>query len=159
MDLILGVDIGGTTTKIGVVREDGVILSQAAVIMCANSEPADFVKRLVRQVEGLMTTSPKSYHLPRHLRAVGVGAPNGSFYSRKIEYVPNLQWSGIVPIASMIEERLKIPTFVTNDANAAAAISGDALALEIFEDTGRLFGEQLAVILGGAALAWNAMAH
>ena len=48
MDLILGVDMGGTTTKIGVVREDGVILSQATAIMCANSEPADFVKRLVR---------------------------------------------------------------------------------------------------------------
>ena len=36
-----------------------------------------------------------------------------------IEFAPNLPWKGVIPLAAMFEERLGIPTALTNDANAA----------------------------------------
>ena len=44
---------------------------------------------------------------------------NGNYYSGTIEFAPNLPWKGVIPLAAMFEERLGIPTALTNDANAA----------------------------------------
>ena len=41
------------------------------------------------------------------------------YYSGTIEFAPNLPWKGVIPLAAMFEERLGIPTALTNDANAA----------------------------------------
>ena len=54
------------------------------------------------------------------IKGMGVGAPNGNYYSGTIEFAPNLPWKGVIPLAAMFEERLGIPTALTNDANAAA---------------------------------------
>ncbi len=51
---------------------------------------------------------------------MGVGAPNGNYYSGTIEFAPNLPWKGVIPLATMFEEAMGIPTALTNDANAAA---------------------------------------
>ena len=51
---------------------------------------------------------------------MGIGAPNGNFYSGAIEYAPNLPWKGVVPLADMFSKALGIPVALTNDANAAA---------------------------------------
>ena len=52
-------------------------------------------------------------------KGIGIGAPNGNYYSGTIEFAPNLPWKGVIPLAAMFEERLGIPTALTNDANAA----------------------------------------
>ena len=54
------------------------------------------------------------------IKGIGIGAPNGNYYSGTIEFAPNLPWKGVIPLANMFEERLGIPTALTNDANAAA---------------------------------------
>lgn len=54
------------------------------------------------------------------IRGIGVGAPNGNFYTGNIEYAPNLPWSGIIPIAKMMSDKFQLPVTLTNDANAAA---------------------------------------
>jgi glucokinase len=53
------------------------------------------------------------------IKGIGIGAPNGNYYSGTIEFAPNLPWKGVIPLAAMFEERLGIPTALTNDANAA----------------------------------------
>ena len=45
------------------------------------------------------------------MRGIGVGAPNGNYYTGTVEYAPNLPWKGIIPLAKLIEN--------TNDANRA----------------------------------------
>lgn len=55
----------------------------------------------------------------RQDKGIGIGAPNGNYYSGTIEFAPNLPWKGVIPLAAMFEERLGIPTALTNDANAA----------------------------------------
>ena len=54
------------------------------------------------------------------IEGVGVGAPNGNYFNGTIEYSPNLPWKGIIPLAQMLENKLKLPVTITNDANAAA---------------------------------------
>ena len=57
------------------------------------------------------------------IKAMGIGAPNGNYYTGTIEFAPNLPWAhdGIVPLAQMFSDRLNgIPVGLTNDANAAA---------------------------------------
>ena len=51
---------------------------------------------------------------------MGVGAPNGNYYNGTIEFAPNLPWKGVIPLSAMFEDKLGIPTALTNDANAAA---------------------------------------
>jgi glucokinase len=54
------------------------------------------------------------------MRGIGVGAPNGNYYSGTVEYAPNLPWKGILPLAKLIQNRFQLPAVLTNDANAAA---------------------------------------
>lgn len=57
------------------------------------------------------------------IKAMGIGAPNGNFYTGSIDFAPNLPWAHdhSVPLAKMFSERLGgIPVGLTNDANAAA---------------------------------------
>lgn len=57
------------------------------------------------------------------IKAMGIGAPNGNYYTGTIEFAPNLAWAHDtkVPLAKMFSEKLGgIPVALTNDANAAA---------------------------------------
>ena len=40
------------------------------------------------------------------IKGIGVGAPNGNYYNGTIEYAPNLQWRGIVPLADLITAKV-----------------------------------------------------
>jgi glucokinase len=54
------------------------------------------------------------------IKGIGLGAPNGNFYTGTIEYAPNLPWKGVIPLAKLAEDKFKLPVTLTNDANAAA---------------------------------------
>ena len=54
------------------------------------------------------------------IKGIGVGAPNGNYFTGSIEFAPNLNWKGVIPFVQMLEERVSIPVTLTNDANAAA---------------------------------------
>ena len=51
---------------------------------------------------------------------IGMGAPNGNFYTGQIEYAPNLHWKGVVPLADLVTAKFGLTAKLTNDANAAA---------------------------------------
>lgn len=54
------------------------------------------------------------------LRGIGIGAPNGNYHNGTIEYAPNLNWKGVIPLAGMLKKTFHLPVVLTNDANAAA---------------------------------------
>jgi len=54
------------------------------------------------------------------MKGIGIGVPNGNYYSGKVEHAPNLRWKGILPLARSVEKKSKLPAVLTNDANAAA---------------------------------------
>jgi glucokinase len=56
------------------------------------------------------------------VRGIGIGAPNGNYYTGTIENAVNLVWGGgvAIPFAKLMRDKLEIPVALTNDANAAA---------------------------------------
>jgi len=114
--LAIGVDIGGTGTKFGIVDRIGNVLFSSEMSTKKHKTIEIFIDELHEQ---LSTLIDKAGGIGR-MRGIGMGAPNGNFYSGTIEYAPNLPWKGILPIAKLVSDKFKLDVTLTNDANAAA---------------------------------------
>lgn len=114
--LAIGIDIGGTGTKFGIVDRNGNILFSSEISSRNHSQVEDFIDELHGALYELIERAGG----PGRIKGIGVGAPNGNYYSGTVEYAPNLPWKGIIPFAKMLEEKFKLPVVLTNDANAAA---------------------------------------
>lgn len=112
----IGIDIGGTNTKFGVVDRDGRILVQDRMLTNEHETVQEFIEELHQKLDPMIKDAGGTDKFV----GIGIGAPNGNFYTGSIEYAPNLKWKGIIPLASMIKERFGLPAQLTNDANAAA---------------------------------------
>lgn len=112
----VGIDIGGTTTKFGIVDSKGHILSQDRILSNEHEVVEDFIDDLYEKLYPMILKVGG----PAKFKGIGMGAPNGNIYTGTIEYAPNLKWKGIIPIADLIEKKFGLPTKLTNDANAAA---------------------------------------
>ena len=113
---VVGVDIGGTGTKFGIVDNVGNVLFSSEMSTKKHAQVHTFIEELN---EKLIDLIDKVGGVGR-IKGVGVGAPNGNIYTGNIEYAPNLPWRGIIPLAKMIQDKTKLPVKLTNDANAAA---------------------------------------
>jgi glucokinase len=111
----IGIDIGGTNTKIGVVDPDGKILAHSKLLTTDYPKIASFVEALDRAIQDLLEKSGFV-----ELAAIGIGAPNGNYHKGTIEQAPNLAWKGVVPLCEMLSKYYPVPVVLTNDANAAA---------------------------------------
>lgn len=111
----IGIDIGGTNTKIGVVDMDGNILANSRITTTNHPKIASFVSALDAEISGLLETAGDE-----ELAAIGIGAPNGNYLKGTIEQAPNLAWKGVVPLCDMLSKFFPVPVVLTNDANAAA---------------------------------------
>ena len=120
--LAIGIDIGGQSSKCGVVTHDGIILCQSVVTSLIDSFDeyltllANTVKDLVRQTADRGTVA-----------GIGIGAPNANRLDGTIRYAPNLKWArgadgkpGVVYLADRLQEATGLHVRITNDANAAA---------------------------------------
>lgn len=113
---VVGIDIGGTNTVFGVVDARGTIVSVGSIKTGAYAEINDYVDEVCKNLLPLIIENGGV----DKIKGIGIGAPNGNYYNGTIEFAPNLPWKGVIPLAAMFEERLGIPTALTNDANAAA---------------------------------------
>lgn len=111
--LALGIDIGGTNTAFGLVDRKG------KLHFSGNIRTRDFhtAEGLARQIYEEIIPKLSS---PGELAGIGIGAPNGNFHQGTIEFAPNLQWKGVIPLGEIFQKVFGLPTKVTNDANAAA---------------------------------------
>ncbi len=114
--LVIGIDIGGTGTKFGIVDKDGNVLFSSEISTKKHATVETFIDELYNELSILIEKSGGN----GRIKGVGVGAPNGNFYTGTIEYAPNLPWKGIIPLAEMLQIKFKLPVILTNDANAAA---------------------------------------
>lgn len=112
----IGIDIGGTSTKYGAVDEFGQIHFQGRISTARYGDIETFVKVLSRAI--LHELEEGSSYM--EMVGVGVGAPHGVRTRGTIEHASNLPWKGILPLAELLQESLKVEVTVTNDANAAA---------------------------------------
>lgn len=115
-EVAVGIDIGGTFTKYGIVDRDGNCLINGSISTTQEKELDGFLKLLKKTIDGAVS----KINDPVEIKGIGIGAPNGNFYNGTIEYAPNLSWEGIVPFIAEFKKQYNLPMFLTNDANAAA---------------------------------------
>ena len=115
---VIGVDLGGTNTVFGIVNARGEIVAENSIKTQQYNTADEFVEA------GLICLKPLLDQIggSNQVQGMGIGTPNGNYYSGTIEFAPNLPWahSGIIPLASMFADKTGIRTKLTNDANAAA---------------------------------------
>ena len=114
--LAIGIDVGGTGTKFGIVDRDGNVLFTGEISTKKHAEVSTFIEELYTEVSVIIEKAGGI----GGIKGIGMGAPNGNFYTGTIEYAPNLPWKGIVPLAKLVEGKFNLPVALTNDANAAA---------------------------------------
>ncbi len=114
--LAIGVDIGGTNTKYGIVNHRGEILHQSEIKTETFSTPELFVDGLYDSIKPLIDALPAD----SIIEGIGIGAPNGNPFRGTIEYAPNLRWKGVIRLCDLVTEKFKLPSVINNDAKAAA---------------------------------------
>lgn len=116
IDIVAGIDIGGTNTVIGLVTKNGDCLIESSISTHNHPHFEDFIIAITSEINSLQHKIGDQYKL----KGVGIGAPNGSFGLGSIVDAPNLDWKGILPICNEVTKHTTLPSVVTNDANAAA---------------------------------------
>ncbi len=150
----VGIDIGGQSSKIGIVSEDAEIVARGVLDM-KGFGPDDatlFLDSLCAEVSDLASGVGLE-----EIKGIGVGAPNGNYYTGTIEFAPNLPWAKdkAVHLSDGISRRLGLPVTVTNDANAAAIgemTYGAAKGMQDFIEITLGTGVGSGIVTGGKLL-------
>jgi glucokinase len=117
----IGVDIGGTNTAIGVVDPEGNVMVKNNIPTPSHGDIEKYIADLAAAINEVIQ-SVKLLNKDLEIMGIGIGAPNGNYYSGTIEYAPNLSFKGVVRLVDLL--RIHFPKMkalaLTNDANAAA---------------------------------------
>ncbi len=120
-NVAIGVDIGGTNTAIGVVDDLGNVMVKDNITTPSHGDIDRYIDDLSLAIKELIK-SVKLLNADIDILGIGIGAPNGNYYTGTIEYAPNLSFKGVVHLVKLL--KLKFPELqaiaLTNDANAAA---------------------------------------
>ncbi len=108
--------MGGTNTVFGVVDARGTVISKSAIKTGTHTDVNLYIQDLYDEMIKLIDAAGGV----EKFKGIGVGAPNGNYYTGNIEFAPNLPWKGVIPFAKLMAEKFGIPAALTNDANAAA---------------------------------------
>ena len=112
---VLGLDMGGTNSVLGVVDARGHVLGRTSIKTQAYRDINDYVNALYEEAQKIIEPLGGM----EMVRGIGAGVPNGNFYTGYIQEAMNLPWQ-TVPFAKLVSERFGLPCRITNDANAAA---------------------------------------
>ena len=122
----IGIDVGGTSTAVGIVDRKGTILFDDSIdTLFSDSNRTvrytdweDYVNKLSVLISNLVENNG----LNDKIIGIGIGAPNGNMNNGTVENAVNIPWAKgvIVPLVTKLEEKTGLPCKLTNDANAAA---------------------------------------
>lgn len=116
---VVGIDVGGQTTKLGVVDARGTVLAQTVIRTDTYTDIEPYIAELAEALRKIIKESGTE----GLVKGIGVGAPNGNYYTGTIENAVNLSWGGskTIEFAKLLSEAMNgLPVALTNDANAAA---------------------------------------
>ena len=112
---VLGLDVGGTNSVVGVVDARGHVLGRTSIKTKDYPVFTNYVEALCAEIEKVVEPLGGM----EKVRGLGGGVPNACYYTGMVDQAANLPWSH-VPFAQAISDKLNIPVSITNDANAAA---------------------------------------
>ena len=123
---VLGLDMGGTNSVLGVVDARGHVLARTSIKTQSFPDINDYVNALYEEAVKIVD-SVGGMEL---IRGIGAGVPNGNYYTGYIQGAMNLPWH-TVPFAEMMSERFGLPCKLTNDANGKVVYGHDGFAGEL----------------------------
>lgn len=114
---VVGVDLGGTKICSALSDIEGNLLSKVTIPTNAHEGEKAVLERIIRSIEEAVSESGKSYD---EVKAIGIGSP-GPLDSKTgiILHTPNLPFTNF-KLVEALTNRFGIPTYLENDANAAA---------------------------------------
>ncbi|MFH2095833.1 MAG: ROK family protein [Bacteroidota bacterium] len=115
-EAVCGIDIGGTNTVAGLIDIKGNCIVKDSFPTQSYDDFETFAEVLAGMVSRLYEKVKDEWKM----LGIGIGAPNGNYYTGTIELAPNLKWHGSVEVVKEFEKYFDIPIVLTNDANAAA---------------------------------------
>ena len=113
---VIGVDMGGTNTCFGIVDARGTVIASSSIKTRKHADINDYIEELYQEISKMI----KENDAEGKIQGIGIGAPNGNYFTGKIEDAPNLPWPSPIPLAQLVTDKFGIQCIITNDANAAA---------------------------------------
>ncbi len=113
---VAGVDIGGTTVKLGIFNLDGKLLNQWNIVTDKDYTAEKLLLSIEDSIKLFMQDRSMNIN---DLQAVGMGVPGSVDETGIVTYAPNIRWR-MFDAAGFLSEKLNIPVAVQNDANVAA---------------------------------------
>ena len=119
MNYIIGIDLGATYAKIGIVGNDGTIIARSIIASNDTDDYLVFIENAATATDRLLADNNIDR---KQIEGIGVGAPNSNFFEGTIEYAHNIRWGHdkIVPFTDILGKKMNISCLITKDANAAA---------------------------------------
>lgn len=119
--IAIGIDIGGTNTAIGAVDQQGNVLVNNIIPTAKHGDIDKFILDLANAIKEIIK-SVKLVNSDISIIGIGIGAPNGNYYSGTIEHAPNLSFKGVIRFVDLLKKHFSDINNIslTNDANAAA---------------------------------------
>ena len=145
MKYAIGIDIGGTITKIGLVSQDGKCIKKTSFRTKGFNNFSDYVNELNKSINTISSDD-------LNISGIGIGAPNAS-KNGTIETPANLKWKGKLNLIEMLKKENKLPIFLSNDANCAAVG-------EMMYGNAKLLNDFIVITLGtglGSGIVSNGM--
>lgn len=115
----IGVDVGGTNIKLGLVAPSGKIIAKTNLITKSYvRHPRQMINALVAAIHALIRDNGKTI---KDIAGIGIGLPGQINSSRGIVlFLPNVPGWKNVPLRKIIQKQLKLPVFMDNDVNLIA---------------------------------------
>lgn len=145
MKYAIGIDIGATITKIGLVSQDGKCIKKTSFRTKGFNNFSDYINELNKSINTISSDD-------LDVSGIGIGAPNAS-KNGTIETPANLKWKGKLNLIEKLKKENKLPIFLSNDANCAAVG-------EMMYGNAKLLNDFIVITLGtglGSGIVSNGM--
>lgn len=115
---IVGIDLGGTTVKIGIVSTTGDVVSQWAIPTNVSDNGKYIVSDIIASIQDNLTALNMSVD---DIKGIGMGSPGQiDFEKGTVVGAFNLGWASEQPVKQQFASVFHCPFFIDNDANVAA---------------------------------------
>lgn len=115
-EFVAAIDLGGTKAALALVGKDKSITHRQVLRTSDYLRPEDFAQAISTWLLSVQRELSPSVSIV----GLGVGAPSGNRLHGTLDYAPNMPWKGVVPLATLLQEKTGLPCLLDNDANVAA---------------------------------------
>lgn len=111
-----GVDLGGTTVKMGLFTIEGLLIEKWEIPTRTENNGALILSDIADAIRKCMTEKKLR---PQDVTGIGIGVPGPVIYESVVQRCVNLGW-GTMNVAEILSDLTNMPVKVANDANVAA---------------------------------------